>query len=89
MARVVVTGWIPADALTSLQGHEVEVWPEGQAQTAEPRFAFVHGAIHRLPDGLLLADSYHVSRYNTSTRRLTPAMFEAAVSALLARLASG
>ena len=53
------------------------------------RFAFVHGAIHRLPDGLLLADSYHVSRYNTSTRRLTPAMFEAAVSALLARLASG
>ena len=53
------------------------------------RFAFVHGAIHRLPDGLLLADSYHVSRYNTSTRRLTPEMFEAAVSALLERLASG
>lgn len=44
MARVVVTGWIPADALTSLEGHEVEVWPEGQAQTAEQRFAFVHGA---------------------------------------------
>ena len=40
-------------------------------------FAFKHGAIHALPDGLLLADSYHVSRYNTSTRRLTPEMFEA------------
>jgi uracil-DNA glycosylase family 4 len=50
------------------------------------RFPFAHGAQHALPDGLLLADSYHVSRYNTSTRRLTPEMFEAAVSALLARL---
>jgi uracil-DNA glycosylase family 4 len=50
------------------------------------RHAFRHGAIHTLPDGLLLADSYHVSRYNTSTRRLTPAMFEEAVQALLARI---
>lgn len=50
------------------------------------RFRFAHGAIHALPDGLLLADSYHVSRYNTSTRRLTPEMFEAAVAALQARL---
>lgn len=50
------------------------------------RFAFAHGATHVLPDGLLLADSYHVSRYNTSTRRLTPEMFEQAVAALLARL---
>lgn len=50
------------------------------------RVRFVHGAIHALPDGLLLADSYHVSRYNTSTGRLTPEMFEAAVLALLRRL---
>jgi uracil-DNA glycosylase family 4 len=50
------------------------------------RCRFAHGAVHVLPDGLLLADSYHVSRYNTSTRRLTPEMFEAAVAALLARL---
>lgn len=50
------------------------------------RFTFAHGAVHTLPDGLWLADSYHVSRYNTSTRRLTPEMFEAAVSALLARI---
>ncbi len=47
---------------------------------------FAHGAIHALPDGLLLADSYHVSRYNTNTGRLTTEMFEAAVAALLARL---
>ena len=39
-----------------------------------------------LPDGLLLADSYHVSRYNTNTRRLTPAMFHAVIETVLARL---
>ena len=50
------------------------------------RIRFSHGTIHELPDGLLLADSYHVSRYNTSTRRLTPEMFEAVMFALAARL---
>jgi uracil-DNA glycosylase len=50
------------------------------------RIRFRHGAIHQLPDGLLLANSYHVSRYNTSTGRLTPAMFEAVMQAMLARL---
>ena len=39
--------------------------------------AFVHGAVHILPDGLLLVDSYHVSRLNTNTGRLTTPMFEA------------
>ena len=37
---------------------------------------FAHGARHGLPRGLELWDSYHCSRYNTNTRRLTPAMFE-------------
>jgi len=50
------------------------------------RVRFAHGAIHELPDGLLLADSYHVSRYNTSTRRLTPEMFERVVAGLRERL---
>ncbi len=49
---------------------------------------FAHGAMHMLPDGLLLANSYHVSRYNTSTRRLTTEMFEAVVADLLKRLAA-
>jgi uracil-DNA glycosylase family 4 len=38
---------------------------------------FRHGATHELPDGLLVCDSYHVSRYNTNTGRLTEAMFSA------------
>jgi len=41
---------------------------------------FAHGARHRLPlgpSGLDLFDSYHVSRYNTNTGRLTEAMFHA------------
>jgi uracil-DNA glycosylase len=40
-------------------------------------YPFKHGALHHLPHGVVLADSYHCSRYNTNTGRLTPAMFEA------------
>jgi uracil-DNA glycosylase family 4 len=41
------------------------------------RFPFRHGALHHLPGDVLLADSYHCSRQNTATGRLTPAMFQA------------
>ena len=37
---------------------------------------FAHAAKHRLDNGLTLFDSYHCSRYNTQTRRLTARMFE-------------
>jgi uracil-DNA glycosylase family 4 len=43
-------------------------------------FAFAHGARHDLPGGMALIDSYHCSRLNTNTGRLTPAMFQAAVA---------
>jgi len=38
-------------------------------------YPFVHGGLYAMPGGLHLLDSYHCSRYNTQTRRLTPAMF--------------
>jgi uracil-DNA glycosylase family 4 len=41
----------------------------------QARFPFAHGALHGLSGGLLLADSYHCSRLNTNTGRLTQAMF--------------
>ena len=41
-------------------------------------YPFGHGAVHQLPvgNGLKLYDSYHCSRYNTNTKRLTVEMFE-------------
>ncbi len=49
-------------------------------------FAFRHGAFHNVSERLLLADSYHCSRYNTNTRRLTPEMFRAVFAEIRARL---
>jgi uracil-DNA glycosylase family 4 len=40
-------------------------------------YAFAHGAEHALPDGRVLLDAYHCSRYNTNTGTLTPEMFHA------------
>jgi uracil-DNA glycosylase family 4 len=52
-------------------------------------YRFAHGAVHRLPDGRQLVDSYHCSRYNTQTGRLTAEMFvEVLASARALALAS-
>jgi len=42
-------------------------------------FRFAHAAEHDLGAGRLLLDSYHCSRYNTQTRRLTTEMFEGVI----------
>ncbi len=40
-------------------------------------YPFGHAVEYELPGGMVLLSSYHCSRYNTNTRRLTPEMFEA------------
>jgi uracil-DNA glycosylase family 4 len=42
-----------------------------------PKARFAHLAEHRMPDGRMVIDSYHCSRYNQNTGRLTAEMFEA------------
>ena len=44
------------------------------------RYAFGHAREHRLSTQQVLLDSYHCSRYNTQTRRLTAAMFRAVLA---------
>jgi uracil-DNA glycosylase family 4 len=50
---------------------------------------FAHGAEHTLPGGRVLLDSYHCSRYNTNTRRLTEEMFTAVFARARALLDGG
>jgi uracil-DNA glycosylase family 4 len=49
-------------------------------------FPFRHGAQHQAGDGVRLFDSYHCSRYNTNTGRLTNAMFTAVFEAIKTHL---
>ncbi|NDP43725.1 MAG: uracil-DNA glycosylase [Aromatoleum sp.] len=51
-----------------------------------PAFPFGHGAVHAFDDGIALFDSYHCSRYNTNTRRLTRAMFRSVFDAIAGHL---
>jgi uracil-DNA glycosylase family 4 len=71
---------LPAGALILALGqiaHKAVLQALGLKQVDYP---FGHGARHRLPDGRRLLDSYHCSRYNTQTGRLTEAMFNAVVA---------
>jgi uracil-DNA glycosylase family 4 len=49
-------------------------------------FPFAHGAKHEVRAGLALYDSFHCSRYNTNTGKLTPDMFRAVFAAVRANL---
>jgi uracil-DNA glycosylase family 4 len=60
---ILALGRIAHDAVLRAMNHKLSA------------FTFAHGAKHRLSEGKLLIDSYHCSRYNTQTRRLTESMF--------------
>jgi uracil-DNA glycosylase len=63
--------------------HNAVLTAKGFRRTPYP---FAHAAVHELPDGIILADSYHCSRLNTNTGKLTAAMFEAVFERVLERL---
>lgn len=66
-----------------LVAHKAVLMALGLTQSA---CEFGHGARHTLPDGRILIDSYHCSRYNTQTRRLTTADFHHVFAAIRAEL---
>lgn len=66
---------LPDDAVIVALGrvaHEAVLRALGLRLSAH---AFGHGVVHRLSSRLHMVDSYHCSRYNTQTRRLTAGMF--------------
>jgi uracil-DNA glycosylase len=58
-------------------------------QLKRSRHPFAHGSRYALDRGIVLFDSYHCSRQNTNTGRLTPAMFEAVLEAIVVELGGG
>jgi uracil-DNA glycosylase family 4 len=80
---------LPADVVIlalGLVAHDAVLRAVGIARSAH---RFAHGAEHALAGGRRMVDSYHCSRYNTQTRRLTPAMFRAVVGRATALAGEG
>ena len=77
LSAIVALGRIAHDSTLVALGHR------------KSAFKFAHGAVHKLDDRLTLFDSYHCSRYNTNTRRLTPEMFEDVFVSISRHLATG
>jgi uracil-DNA glycosylase family 4 len=76
LAAVVVLGRIAHDSTLAALGVRRAAYP------------FAHGARHSVRPGLTLFDSFHCSRYNTNTGKLTPEMFRAVFSAVRDHLRS-
>ena len=63
--------------------HDATLAAVGERRSSHP---FAHAARHALPSGVTMFDSYHCSRYNTNTGRLTASMFRAVFDAIAAHL---
>ena len=70
LPHLICLGKISHDAVIRTLGGKLSAYP------------FAHGAVHKI-GGLTVTDSYHCSRYNTNTGRLTEAMFEAVFGGVL------
>jgi uracil-DNA glycosylase len=73
---------LPEDAVILALGRVAHEAVLRAVKSRPGQFIFAHGARHDLPGGVRLFDSYHCSRYNTQTRRLTPAMFHQVFEAI-------
>jgi uracil-DNA glycosylase len=76
LAAIVVLGRIAHDSTLSALGARKATFP------------FAHGARHDVRPGLAMFDSFHCSRYNTNTGKLTPEMFRAVFKAVKEHLQS-
>lgn len=74
LGAVLALGGLAHGAVVAALGRRKSAWKFG------------HGARHDLPDAPALFNSYHCSRYNTNTGRLTADMFEDVFRAIQARL---
>jgi uracil-DNA glycosylase family 4 len=74
LTAVLVLGRIAHDSVLSALGAKRSAFP------------FAHGARHGVAPGLTLFDSFHCSRYNTNTGRLTPTMFRAVLESIRGHL---
>jgi uracil-DNA glycosylase len=81
-----ITALAPRTVILALGSiaHEAVLMAVGERKSAHK---FAHGARHTLPSGTTLFDSYHCSRYNTNTKRLTEASFHSVFQAICEHLA--
>jgi uracil-DNA glycosylase len=81
--RIASIGSLRAIVVLGRIAHDSTLTALGARKAA---FPFAHAARHEMRPGLTLFDSFHCSRYNTNTGKLTPEMFRAVFAAVRAHL---
>jgi uracil-DNA glycosylase family 4 len=81
--RLATLPWLSAIVALGRIAHDSTLAALGMRRAA---FPFAHGASHRMRADLTLFDSFHCSRYNTNTGKLTPEMFRAVFAAVRSHL---